>query len=58
MEDDWKLSELFQSCRRGERLCGQCKKETAAMVEHFLKDFQEKKAAVGDSWKDYVVEDL
>jgi tryptophanyl-tRNA synthetase len=56
-EDDWKLSELFQSCTRGERLCGQCKKEAAAMVEAFLKDFQERKAAVGDSWKDYVVED-
>jgi tryptophanyl-tRNA synthetase len=58
MEDDWKLSELFQSCKRGERLCGQCKKETAAMVEAFLRDFQEKKKAVGDSWKDFVVEDL
>jgi tryptophanyl-tRNA synthetase len=58
VEDDWKLSEMFQSCKRGERLCGQCKKEAAALVENFLRDFQERKKAVGDSWKDYVVEDL
>jgi tryptophanyl-tRNA synthetase len=38
-------------------MCGPCKKETAEMMQRFLKDFQEKKKAVGDSWKEYVVED-
>jgi tryptophanyl-tRNA synthetase len=57
IEDDWKLSESFQACKRGERMCGNCKKEAAALIEAFLKDFQERKKAVGDSWKEYLVED-
>jgi len=57
IEDDWRLSEMLQSCKRGERLCGACKKEAAALTEAFLRDFQERKKAVGDSWKDYLVED-
>jgi tryptophanyl-tRNA synthetase len=57
MEDDWRLSEIKEDCRHGSRMCGPCKKEAAEMMQRFLKDFQEKKAAVGDSWKEYVVED-
>jgi len=57
MEDDRMLSDIFQACKRGERMCGPCKKEAAALAERFLKDFQEKKRSVGDSWKEYVVED-
>jgi tryptophanyl-tRNA synthetase len=57
MEDEWRLSEIKEDCRHGRRMCGPCKKETAEMMQRFLKDFQEKKKAVGDSWKEYVVED-
>jgi tryptophanyl-tRNA synthetase len=57
LEDDRRLSEIKEDCRHGNRMCGPCKKEAAEMMQRFLKDFQEKKAAVGDSWKEYVVED-
>jgi len=57
MDDEWRLSEIKEDCRHGNRMCGPCKKEAAEIMERFLKDFQEKKSAVGDSWKDYVVED-
>jgi tryptophanyl-tRNA synthetase len=57
MEDDWRLSEIKEECRHGTRMCGPCKKEAAEMTQRFLKDFQEKKNAVGDSWKEFVVED-
>ena len=57
MEDDWRLSEIKEDCRHGSRLCGPCKKEAEELTERFLRDFQEKKKAVGDSWKEYVVED-
>jgi hypothetical protein len=58
MEDDWRLSEIKEECRHGTRMCGPCKKEAAEMTQRFLKDFQEKKNAVGDSWKEYVVEGI
>ncbi len=57
MDDEWRLSEIKEDCRHGNRMCGPCKKETAEMMQRFLEDFQEKKAAVGDSWREYVVED-
>ena len=58
VEDDRLLSEIRENCRHGERMCGPCKQEAAELTRRFLQDFQEKKMAVGDSWKEYVVEDL
>lgn len=57
IESDEELDRVYRSCRSGERLCGECKRETAALVEGFLREFQERRASVGDSWKEYVVED-
>jgi tryptophanyl-tRNA synthetase len=57
VEDDRRLSEIRENCRHGERMCGPCKQEAAELTRRFLKDFQDKKKAVGDSWKEYVVED-
>ncbi|MEM4730038.1 MAG: tryptophan--tRNA ligase [Thermoplasmata archaeon] len=57
VEDDAELDTIYNSCRSGERLCGACKREAARLAASFLKDFQEKKASVGGSWRDWVVED-
>jgi len=57
VEDDAELDRIYRSCRSGERLCGACKKEAAELVRRFLVDFQERRAAVGSSWKEYVAED-
>lgn len=42
ISDDGELAEIHRRCRSGELMCGQCKKETAARVQEFLKEFREK----------------
>lgn len=41
--DDSKLKERFNACKKGQLMCGQCKKECADRVVEFLKNHQEKK---------------
>jgi len=48
-KDDERLREIYDSCRRGERLCGGCKKEAANLLESLLRNIQEKAAAVDDA---------
>ncbi|MBM4249151.1 MAG: tryptophan--tRNA ligase [Euryarchaeota archaeon] len=57
VDDDWRLSEIKEDCRHGTRMCGPCKKEVAEMMQRFLGDLQERKAAAGETWKEFVVED-
>ena len=42
-EDDTALVDRELACKRGEILCGECKKELANRVELFLTDFQKKR---------------
>ncbi len=42
-EDDAKLAELWEDCRSGKLLCGECKEILAERVEKFLRDHQEKR---------------
>ena len=46
IDDDAELNEVRQQCMRGELMCGQCKKDTAARVEAFLLDFTSRIDAV------------
>ena len=39
IENDKEFHEVQQQCLRGELMCGQCKKDTAARVDVFLADF-------------------
>jgi tryptophanyl-tRNA synthetase len=39
IESDEELDEIFQECRKGTRLCGECKAYAADLMERFLKDF-------------------
>jgi len=42
-EDDNYLKEIYRSCRSGERLCGECKREAAELLKNFLIDLKEKR---------------
>ena len=42
IEDDKELCDVQQQCLRGELMCGQCKKETAARVNAFITDFNDR----------------
>lgn len=44
--DDNELDEIYNSCRDGTMLCGQCKKIAAQHLETFLSEFQERKASI------------
>ncbi len=42
-EDDKKLKEIYDTCKSGERLCGDCKNILAERVKKFLTKHQEKR---------------
>jgi len=39
-EDDKELSELYEQCKNGTKMCGSCKKDVAARIETFLAEHQ------------------
>jgi len=55
VEDDKELTEIYASCRRGERLCGQCKKEAAQRLESFLTEHQQLREQARDRIKEFDV---
>jgi tryptophanyl-tRNA synthetase len=48
IEDDSELRTIYESCKKGQLMCGNCKKHAAELMEAFLVDLQEKrKKALG-----------
>jgi tryptophanyl-tRNA synthetase len=43
IEDDNELKSIYESCKKGELMCGVCKKRAAELMEIFLMDLQEKR---------------
>jgi len=43
IEDDKELHTLYESCKKGQLMCGMCKKRAAELMEQFLIDLQEKR---------------
>ena len=43
IEDDNELKTIYDSCKKGELLCGMCKKRAAEHMERLLLDLQEKR---------------
>ncbi len=55
IEDDSKLKKIYEECRSGKRICGECKKEAAELMKKFLIDFQEKFEKAKDQVDDYLL---
>jgi len=51
-EDDELATRVYEECVGGERLCGDCKDQAAALMREFLADHQEKRA----EWADRLAE--
>jgi tryptophanyl-tRNA synthetase len=51
------IERIYNECRNGERLCGQCKKEAAEHLREFLNDLEEKRNATEHLIKIYVKDD-
>jgi len=43
VEDDNELHTIYESCKKGQLMCGMCKKKAAEHMEQFLADLQEKR---------------
>ena len=54
VEDDADLKQIFDSCKKGELMCGACKKRAAEEIEKLLADLQQKRATAVDKMKEYL----
>ena len=57
VEDDKELETIYSSCRKGERMCGECKKYAIELMERFLKDLAEKREQAKEEIKHYLIND-
>jgi tryptophanyl-tRNA synthetase len=56
-EDDEKIKEQYEKCKRGELLCGEHKQYLAEKVEKFLIKHQENREKAKDRIEEYIVRD-
>ncbi len=54
IEDDKELLEVYNSCKKGEKMCGECKKYAAQLMEKFLLELDKKRKNVKDKVKKYL----
>jgi tryptophanyl-tRNA synthetase len=54
VEDDSELKGIYESCKKGELMCGLCKKRAAEQMEKLLMDLQEKRKTAAGKMKDYL----
>ena len=54
IEDDKELQEIYNDCKNGKKMCGQCKKYAAQQMEKLLLDIQEKRKTAKEKIKKYL----
>ncbi|MBN2602706.1 MAG: tryptophan--tRNA ligase [Candidatus Thermoplasmatota archaeon] len=54
IEDDSELNEIFTSCKKGQKMCGHCKKYAAELMEKILIDLNEKRQRAVDNIDKYL----
>lgn len=55
--EDARMDELYERCKKGEILCGECKKSLADAVVSFLERHQEKREAAKDRVEEFMLRD-
>ncbi len=55
IDDDKKLNQIYNECKSGKRLCGECKKEAAELMKKFLIKFDERVEKAKDKVDDYLI---
>ena len=55
IEDDKELQDIYLSCKNGEKMCGNCKKYAAQLMEKLLTDVQEKRKTSHDKIEEYLL---
>ena len=54
IEDDKELAQIYNSCKKGEQMCGNCKKYAAELTEELLKSLQAKHEEAKQKIKQYL----
>ncbi|MCK5261468.1 MAG: tryptophan--tRNA ligase [Thermoplasmatales archaeon] len=54
IEDDGELGNIYNSCKKGEQMCGNCKKHAAELMEKLLTDLHEKRKMATEKIEDYL----
>jgi tryptophanyl-tRNA synthetase len=54
IEDDEELQEIYNDCKNGKKMCGECKKYAAQLMEKLLLDIQEKRKTAKEKIKQYL----
>ena len=54
IEDDKELQDIYNSCKKGEKICGQCKKHAVQLMEKLLTDIQVKRKTASGKIKQYL----
>lgn len=57
IERDEELDYIYESCKSGERMCGDCKKFAIQLMEKFLSDLRERRDEARERIKDYIRDD-
>ncbi|MEE9151837.1 MAG: tryptophan--tRNA ligase [Thermoplasmata archaeon] len=55
VEDDEELKDIYEKCKSGDRMCGDCKNYAAELIETFLEDLAEKRKIAKKRIDDYLV---
>jgi tryptophanyl-tRNA synthetase len=56
-EDDKKLMEIYEDCKSGRRMCGECKIELAKRVKNFLEEHKRKKENAKNIMEKFILKD-
>lgn len=54
IEDDRELGNIYNSCKRGEQMCGKCKKYATELMEKLLTDLHDKRKKTNEKIKGYL----
>jgi tryptophanyl-tRNA synthetase len=57
LEDDKELSQIYETCKGGGLMCGECKRNAAELMSKFLRDLQDKRENAKDVLDDYILYD-
>ncbi|MGB9703367.1 MAG: tryptophan--tRNA ligase [Candidatus Micrarchaeales archaeon] len=56
-KDDKKLKEIYENCKSGKLLCGECKKMLAEKIKSFLKEHQKEREKAKDKIEKFMLRD-
>ncbi|MEM2925546.1 MAG: tryptophan--tRNA ligase [Methanocellales archaeon] len=56
IESDEEMKEIYESCKTGKRLCGNCKQYAAELIAKFLKEHQAEKERARERLREYDIE--